>query len=66
MASSNLEQRVEQLERIVDEMRSDASREPGRNDWRKTIGAFSSDPLALEVVDEALRLRETERQQYAL
>jgi hypothetical protein len=57
-----LEQRIERLERIVDELRSERSPEPGRDDWRRTVGAFSADPVAREVIDEALRLRETERQ----
>jgi hypothetical protein len=33
------------------------------DDWRATVGAFSSDPRANEIIDEALRLREVERQQ---
>jgi hypothetical protein len=60
-----LEQRIERLERIVDELRSQRSAEPGRDDWRGTVGAFSADPLAKEIIDEALQLRETERQQRA-
>lgn len=64
MASIPLEQRVERLERIVEEMRREALRgEPGRDDWQATIGAFSGDPLAEEIIDEALRLRAEERHQ---
>jgi hypothetical protein len=66
MSSPNLEQRVERLERIVDELRAEAVNEPGRDDWRAAVGAFSADPQALEIVDESLRLRETERQQPVL
>jgi hypothetical protein len=62
MSPTNLEQRVERLERILDEMRNETRREPARDDWQATIGAFSADPLAKEIVDEALRLRESERQ----
>ena len=63
MPPTTLEQRVDRLERIVEELRSEKLREPGRDDWRATIGAFSSDPVAKEIIDEALRLREAERQQ---
>jgi hypothetical protein len=58
-----LEQRVERLEHIVEELRSEAHREPGADDWRATIGAFSTDPRAREILNEALQLREHERQQ---
>ena len=30
--------------------------QPGRDDWRTTIGAFANDPVAKEIIDEALRL----------
>jgi hypothetical protein len=63
MGPATIEQRVERLERIVEELRS--LREPGQDDWRVTIGAFRGDPAAKEIVDEALRLREEERQQPA-
>ncbi len=63
MPPMSLEQRVERLEHIMDELRSETPREPGRDDWLATIGGFSADPLAKEIMDEALRLRETERQQ---
>jgi hypothetical protein len=60
-----LEQRVEQLEHIVEELQSRALREPGPDDWRATIGVFSADPRAKEILDEALQLGENERQQLA-
>ncbi|MHB1036207.1 MAG: hypothetical protein ACYC35_16060 [Pirellulales bacterium] len=63
MTPKNLEQRVERLECIVEELRGKTPREPGRDDWRATVGAFFSDPRAKEIIDEALRLREVERQQ---
>jgi hypothetical protein len=63
MASLSLEQRVERLERLVEQLQVGALREPGRDDWRTTIGIFSNDPIAKEILDEALRLREMERQQ---
>ena len=65
MSPTNLEQRIERLERIVEELRGDPRREPGPDDWRTTIGAFSADPRAKEILDEALQLRNTERQRPA-
>ena len=64
MTPINLEQRVERLEHIVDEMQKESLREPGRDDWQSTIGAFSDDSPAKEIIDEALKLREKERQQF--
>jgi hypothetical protein len=63
MSQQPLEQRVERLERIVEEMQSGARGSPSRDDWRATIGAFSHDAPAIEIIEESLRLREAERQQ---
>jgi hypothetical protein len=65
MPQTPLEQRVERLERIVAEMQTGDRQEPGPDDWRTTIGAFSDDLRIREILDEALRLRESERQQLA-
>jgi hypothetical protein len=65
MSEASIEQRLERLERIVSEMRQAMVRrpgEPGRDDWRRTIGAFAGDPIAKEIIDEALRIREEDRQ----
>ena len=67
MSDESLEQRVTRLEKIVEEMRREMHRppgQPGRDDWRTTIGAFANDPIAKEMSDEALRLREEERRQF--
>ena len=66
MSEGSVEQRLERLERIVEEMRQQLHRpfgQPGRDDWRTTIGAFADDPIAKEIIDEALRIREEERRQ---
>ncbi len=63
MTPTTLEQRVERLERIVDGLREKTIHEPGSDDWRTTIGAFSSDPQASEILDEAALIRENERRQ---
>lgn len=65
MSPTTLEQRVERLEHIVQELRGETVREPGADDWRTTIGVFSTDPRAKEVIYEALQLRADERQQPA-
>jgi hypothetical protein len=65
MTPTTLEQRVERLERIVEEMRSRALREPGRDDWQSSVGMFADDPVAKEIIDEALRIREDERREEA-
>jgi hypothetical protein len=65
MSSANLEQRIERLERIVEKLQSEFRRSPERDDWRSTVGMFSGDPIAKEIIDEALRLREQERQEMA-
>ncbi len=67
MSDPSFEQRLERLERIVEELRHEMHRplgQPGRDDWQKTIGAFANDPVAKEIIDEALRLREEERRQF--
>ena len=66
MSLPSLEERVERLERIVEAMRGVPTREPGRDDWLATIGSFANDPIAKEIIDEALRLREDERKQAVL
>ena len=55
MSPPSLEERVERLERVVEAMRGSPVREPGRDDWRATVGAFADDPIAKEIIDEALR-----------
>jgi hypothetical protein len=61
MSPTTLEQRIERLERIVEQLHGEPRHEPGADDWRTTIGAFSTDPRAREILDETLRLREDER-----
>jgi hypothetical protein len=58
---------LERLERTVEEIRREMRRphgRTGRGDWRTTIGMFANDPVAKEIIDEALRLREEERRQF--
>ncbi|MFM9965001.1 MAG: hypothetical protein ACKV2Q_27695 [Planctomycetaceae bacterium] len=58
----NLEQRLSQLEQRVAELSPKPRHEPGRDDWKRTIGMFRNDPIAQEVIRETLRIREDERE----
>lgn len=67
MSEQSIEQRLERLEHAIEEIRREIHRppgQPGRDDWRMTIGAFANDPVAKEMIDEALRLREEERRKF--
>jgi hypothetical protein len=67
VSQAELEQRLERLEQIVEELRRHVSRkpgQPGRDDWRRTIGMFAGDPIAKEIIDEALAIREEQRQEF--
>ena len=53
------EQRLARLERIVEELQQEIRRprgQPGRDDWRRTIGTIADDPVAKEMIDEGLRI----------
>ncbi len=63
MTTEQLVERVERLEKAVSDLTNHHQSEPGRDDWKRTIGWFRDDPIAKEIIDEALRLREEERQQ---
>ena len=56
---TELEQRVETLEREVADLKS---RVVGRRqgDWRRTVGMFRGDSVFREVVEEGRRLRQAE------
>ena len=66
MSDEPIEQRLQRLERELEELRQEVhqSWRPGRDDWRSTVGAFAGDPVAAEIIDEALRLREDERRAF--
>jgi hypothetical protein len=58
----SVEERLERLEaglvRLQEEVRS-VRRAP--KDWRRTIGAFTDDAAMLDILREAMRLREQDR-----
>jgi len=64
MSQPTLEERVAALEkevaRLSDQLRPDG--EPGRDDWKSTVGMFANDPIMKEILDEARKLRERDRE----
>jgi hypothetical protein len=57
-----LEQRVTALEREVAELKTTLANGSRVKDWRRTIGMFGDDPVMKEIFDEALRIREKDRE----
>ncbi len=65
MSQGTVNERLDRLEKVVEGVISQLSDPASRNkDWRRTIGMFDGDPVMGEVIDEALRAREQERQQF--
>ena len=64
--AQSLERRVAALEKQVAELKAEIANgrngSPGRDDWKKTIGMFTGDSVMREVFDEAMRLREKDRE----
>ena len=65
MSQQTLEERVRALEekfdQLVRRLRPDA--EPGRDEWKSTVGMFANDPIMKEILDEARKIREQDREQ---
>lgn len=61
MAQATLKARVEKLERLVKQMRTSGDETPDRDAWQATIGMFTGDHVAKEVIEGALRHRNRER-----
>jgi hypothetical protein len=59
--SSSLEKRIAALEQQVAELKTRQTNEPGRDDWRQTIGMFTDNPGMLEIFAEAMKIREADR-----
>lgn len=65
MAQGSLEDRVTRLEDVIAQIVSRADQAvPRQKDWRRTAGMFAGDPIMKEIIDEALRRREEERQAF--
>lgn len=65
MAQTNLEARVAQLEEqmaaLLKRSNEQSIHEPGRDEWKLTIGMFDGDPVMEEVIQETLKVREQDR-----
>jgi hypothetical protein len=61
MSERSLAQRVERLERLVDELRNPPRRQVGENDWERTVGMFAGDDIMKQIDEEARKLREADR-----
>jgi hypothetical protein len=69
MTIAELEARLSQLERQMAQILAARDSgltprpEPGRDDWQQTVGMFRGDPVFREMIEEAKRRRQAERQQ---
>ena len=65
MSQVTLEERVARLEKLCDDWVQGQvdRREPGRDDWMKTVGMFTGDPVMKEIIEKGRRVREQDRQQ---
>jgi hypothetical protein len=65
MSQQTLEERVAALEKEVERLSRQLHpvREPGRDDWKSTVGMFANDPIMKEILDEARKIRERDREQ---
>jgi hypothetical protein len=62
MSGRTLEQRLAALEREVAELRATVARSTPPTDWRSTIGMFTGDEVMKQVFEEAMKIREAERE----
>ena len=63
MAELTVEERLEKLEfQVTELMAALKPSKPGKYDWIGTVGMFGDDPIMKEICDEALRLREEDRE----
>jgi hypothetical protein len=62
MPQLSLEQRVAALERHVADIKAQNVNGPRKKDWRRTVGMFAGDEALMEIFEEAMKLREKDRQ----
>lgn len=64
MSQPTLEERVAALEKEVARLSREVAPndEPGRDDWKSTVGMFANDPIMKEIDEEARRIRDADRQ----
>ncbi len=61
MPPLSLEERMATLEQEVADLKAQRSQEPGKKDWRRTVGIFTDNPGVQEVFADAIKLREADR-----
>ena len=63
MSQQTLEERVAALEKEVARLSSQRrpDGEPGRDDWKSTVGMFANDPIMKEIQEEGRKIREADR-----
>jgi hypothetical protein len=63
MPQRSLEERVALLEQQVAELKAQsAAPRPKEKDWRRTIGMFAGDEVMKQILDEAIKFREADRE----
>jgi hypothetical protein len=59
---NKLKSRIEALEQQVSELRTAAGAGTHARNWRSAMGMFGDDPIMKEILDEALKYREADRE----
>ena len=62
MASTTIEDRVAELERLVDELMQRSGRPTEEKNWRRSVGMFDGDEIMKEIIEEGRSIREEDRE----
>jgi hypothetical protein len=62
MSQTELKKRLEIVEKKVEELEATLRNGGRKKDWRRTIGMFTDDPGMQELFDDAMKLREADRE----
>ena len=65
MSQPTIDERVATLEQQVARLLSQRPEEkhPPEKNWRSSLGMFAGDPIMKEIIDEAAKIRELDREQ---